>query len=234
MYGSNPAANCGLRMFAVKKLLDFITQKYKDNEHLFPGSVVEKSTLVECLTSKLKNINDDVCPAGSIKHISIASNRNHRKSLAEKMKKSPESSIENIMKGVRDYLLSEEYTQQKKSLYNLAYDNTKIPSQRDYMGATSWLLEQLICIGGNRPCALLGLTVGDWENRKPGYCPFNQSEENDLIEEDPQYDNRKVLKNPFTKPMGSEDDEPTGVIVKSDSDKVTVGPPCYIWFPNEI
>ena len=28
--------------------------------------------------------------------------------------------------------------------------------------------------------------------------------------------------------------EPTGVIVKSDTDKVTVGPPCYIWFPNEL
>ena len=36
------------------------------------------------------------------------------------------------------------------------------------------------------------------------------------------------------KPKGSDNDEPTGVIVESQSDKVAVGPPCYIWLPNEL
>ena len=234
MYGSNPAANCGLRIFAVKKMLEFLMQKYKDNEDRFPGDIVTRNKLVDSLNSKLKNISEDLCPAGMIKHISIASNNNHRKTLADKMKQYPEKSIENIMKGVGEYLMSDDYAQQKENLYHLAYDKTRMPSRNEYMKATNWLLEQLICIGGNRPCALLGLTVGDWENKKAGYCPFNQSEDNDLIEEDPKHDSRKILKDPFQRPKGCVEDEPTGIIVKSDGDKITVGPPCYIWFPNEL
>ena len=234
MYGSNPAANCGIRIFALKKLFDFLVKKFKDNEHLFRGTIVERTNLIECLTSKLKGISSDLCPAGTVKHISIASNRNHRKILAEQLKKCPEKSSERIMQGVKEYLVSEEYTIQKQKLFTLAYDSTKIPNAHEYIDSTKWLLEQLICIGGNRPCALLGLTVGDWQQRKPGYCPFDQSDENDLIEDDPSSDTRKVLKDPFQKPIGSDDEEPTGVIVKSDTDKVTIGPPCYIWFPNEL
>ena len=76
---------------------------------------------------------------------------------------------------------------------------------------------------------------GDWEDRKPGYYPFNQSDDNNLVEEDPQgVENRKVLKDPYQKPSGSNDSEPTGIIVRSHTDKITVGPPCYIWFPNEL
>ena len=149
LYGSNPAANVGLRIFAVKKLLNFLIQKYKDNEHLFQGSLVEKKSLLECLTSKLKNIDEDICPAGAVKHISIASNRNHRRSLSEQLKKCPGKSIENIMKGVGEYLMSEAYTSQKENLYFLAYEKAKVPSPREYMACTSWLLEQLICIGGS-------------------------------------------------------------------------------------
>ena len=92
----------------------------------------------------------------------------------------------------------------------------------------------LICIGGNRPCALLGITLRDWAEKRPGYCPFNQDDENEMEEEEPGCDDRKVLKNPYIKPKGSNFDEPTGYIVKSETDKIAVGPPCYIWFPNSL
>ena len=55
-----------------------------------------------------------------------------------------------------------------------------------------------------------------------------------MIEDDPVYDNRKVLKDPYTRPKGCLDSEPTGVIVTSDTDKIATGLPCYIWFPNEL
>ena len=32
-YGSNAAANCGLRIFALKKWCDFLTKEIKDNEY---------------------------------------------------------------------------------------------------------------------------------------------------------------------------------------------------------
>ena len=105
-YGTNPAANCGIRIFAVKKLLEMMIQRYKDFEEEFPGNVVEKNQLVECLVSKIKNLNDDICPSGAVKHISIASNRNHRKILADQFKQCPEKSIESIMKGVASIYLS--------------------------------------------------------------------------------------------------------------------------------
>ena len=54
------------------------------------------------------------------------------------------------------------------------------------------------------------------------------------MEDHPTFDVRKVLKNPFIKPKGSENEEPTGFIVQSDADKITVGMPCYIWFPCEL
>ena len=38
----NPAANCGLRIFALKKLLDYLGQEIKDHEHVFEGSMIEK------------------------------------------------------------------------------------------------------------------------------------------------------------------------------------------------
>ena len=79
-----------------------------------------------------------------------------------------------------------------------------------------------------------GAKTNEWENRKPGYCPFSQSEENELIEDDPKNDRRSVLKNPYEKPRGEEAPKPTGVIVESETDKIAVGKPCYIWFPNEL
>lgn len=234
MYGSNPAANAGMRIFALKKLLEMMGKKVKENEHLFPGTISEKNSTVESLVKRLKHLEEEVCPTGSIKHISIASNRNHRRILSEKLKRCPQKSMERIMKGVSDYFISDAYADMKRNLFELAYVSTRFPAARDYSSLTNWLLEVLVCVGGNRPCSLLGITVKDWEERKPGFCPFNQSEQNDLVVEDSEADNRKILSNPYEKPKDSDSEEPTGVIVNTDADKITVGPPCYIWFPNEL
>ena len=175
-----------------------------------------------------------VCPEGTIKHLATASNKSHKRSLVEQLAKCPERTIASIMEGVSRYVDSDEYVTERTKLIELACKKTKILTAREYMNSTNWLLEQLICIGGNRPCALLGITLRDWEERKPGYCPFYQDEDNDMIEEDPEHDKRKVLQNPYEKPKGSKDNEPTGFIVKSETDKIAVGPPCYIWFPNAL
>ena len=233
-YGSNPAANCGVRIFALKKLMDFLSQEIKDNEHQFEGTLIEKSTKVECLLQKLKNLNLGICPDGTIKHLATASNKSHKRALVEQVLKCPEKSISAIMKGVSEYLESDEFNREKTKLMELAYKKSKIPSANEYVNSTNWLLEMLVCIGGNRPCALLGITLRDWDERRPGYCPFYQNEENELEEEDPQNEKRKVLKDPYKRPKGSRDEEPTGVIVKSETDKIIVGPPCYIWFPNAL
>ena len=233
-YGSNPAANCGVRIFALKKLMEFLSQEIKDNEHAFIGNIIENSTKVECLVQKLKNLNMSVCPEGTIKHLATASNKSHKRTLVEQLAKCPERTMASIMEGVSRYVDSDDYVTERTKLIELACKKTKIPTTREYMNSTNWLLEQLICMGGNRPCALLGITLRDWEERKPGYCPFYQDEDNDMIEEDPEHDKRKVLQNPYKKPKGSKDDEPTGFIVKSETDKIAVGPPCYIWFPNAL
>ena len=233
-YGSNPAANCGVRIFALKKLMDFLSQEVKDNEHQFEGTLIEKSSKVECLLQKLKNLNLGICPDGTIKHLATASNKSHKRTLVEQVLKCPEKSISAIMKGVSEYLESDEFDREKTKLMELAYKKSKVPSAKEYVNSTNWLLEMLVCIGGNRPCALLGITLRDWEERRPGYCPFYQNEDNDLEEEDPNNERRKVLKDPYSRPKGSSDEDPTGVIVKSETDKIIVGPPCYIWFPNAL
>ena len=233
-YGSNPAANCGVRIFALKKLMDFLCQEIKDNEHEFGGTLVEKSSKVECLLQKLRNLNEGICPDGTIKHLATAANKSHKRTLVEQVSKCPERSISTIMKGVSKYVESDEFNREKTKLMEFAYKKCKVPTAYEYMNSTNWLLEMLICIGGNRPCALLGITLRDWEERRPGYCPFYQNEENDLEVEDPQNEIRKVLKNPYARPKGSSDEDPTGVIVKSETDKIIVGPPCYIWFPNAL
>ena len=233
-YGSNPAANCGVRIFALKKLMDFLALEMKDNEHAFTGNIVEKSAKVECLVQKIKNLNLSICPDGTIKHLATASNKSHRKTLIEQMARCPERNMDTIMKGVSEYVQSDDFFVQRTKLIELACKKTKIPTSQEYMNSTNWLLEQLICIGGNRPCALLGITLKDWEERKPGYCPFYQHEDNALITEDPENDKRKILQNPYTKPKGIASEETTGFIVKSDTDKIAVGPPCYIWFPNAL
>ena len=58
-YGTNPAANCGIRIFAVKKLLEMMIQRYKDFEEEFPGNVVEKNQLVE--SNSAKSYTFDFC-----------------------------------------------------------------------------------------------------------------------------------------------------------------------------
>ena len=159
-YGNNPAANVNLRIFAAKKFLEFLIQSYKDNEDKFPGTIVEKSKIVECLDKKLSDVNQGLAPNGTIKALSIASNKNHKQILLDQMKQCPEKSLKKIMDGVASYLQSSEYSSMKAMLYELAYKKTKQISKREYVLLTNWLLEMLICLGGNRPCALLGITIG--------------------------------------------------------------------------
>ena len=66
-YGSNPAANCGLRIFAIKKLLEFLKQEIKDHEHVFEGTILEKANIVSSLLKTIDNLNETVVPAGTIK-----------------------------------------------------------------------------------------------------------------------------------------------------------------------
>ena len=127
---------------------------------------------------KLKTLDDSICPDGIIKHIATASNKNHRKTLLEQMEKCPERNTASIMKGVKDYVDSDEFNNQKTLLIELACKKSRIPTVNEYMNSTNWLLEQLVCLGGNRPCALLGITVKDWTERRPGYCPFFQDNQN--------------------------------------------------------
>ena len=70
------------------------------------------------------------------------------------------------------------------------------------------------------------LIAGDWEDRKSGYYPFSETGGDDMIPEDLEgRERRSVLKNPYSK----QGKDPTGVIVTSHTDKISVGPPCLIW-----
>jgi hypothetical protein len=215
-------------------MLDFLSQEIKDHEHVFEGSILEKRKIVKCLVERMKTLNESVCPDGTIKHLATASNKSHKRALLEQMEKCPERNMTSIMKGVGDYINSDEFNIKKTLLIELACKKTKVPTSKEYMNSTQWLLEQLICLGGNRPCALLGITLRDWAERRPGYCPFFQDEENEMVEDEPGHDSRKVLIDPYKKPQGSASNEPTGIIVRSETDKITVGAPCYIWFPNAL
>ena len=130
-YGSNPAANCGLRIFAVKKLLEFLSQEIKDNEQAFVGSILEKRSLVESLVQRIRNLNEGICPDGTIKHLATASNKSHKRSLLEQMAKCPERNMTSIMNGVSDYVNSEEYAHEKTLLIELACKKTKVPTKRN-------------------------------------------------------------------------------------------------------
>ena len=159
-YGINPAASVGLRIFAMKKFLDFLIKLYEDNEQSFPGTLLEKAGMVTHLTEKLSKMNRGMVSDGTIKKLSIASNRNHKQALIEQASMCPEKSIKNIMEGVSSYLNSSEYSNMKTMLLELSCKKTKIATKHEYMLVTNWLLEMLICLGGNRPCALLGITIG--------------------------------------------------------------------------
>ena len=233
-FSGNPAANCGLRIFALKKMLDFLSTQIADHEHAFEGTIMDKRNIVKCLLEKIKSLNDSIVPDGLIKHLATASNKSHKKALMEQMEKCPERSLKSIMNGVKNYANSVEFNHEKTLLMELGCKKIRIPGVKEYMNSTNWLLEQLVCLGGNRPCALLGITVKEWIDRQPGYCPFFQDDENEMVEDDPKHDSRKILKDPYHKPSGSTADKPTGVIVKSETDKITVGAPCYIWFPNAL
>ena len=232
--GTNPAANIGLRINALKKFFSFLIKKYKDNEHLFPGNMAEKDALVEVLIKKVSYAQKEIYPPGTLKKISIASNRNHRKIMAQNLEKCPEKNVTALMDGVRKYINSDEYKYERNLLLELAYNDTKIPNKKEYNNSTGWILEMLVCIAGNRPCTILGLTVSDWENRKPGYNPHNYVENNQSFTESEE-DPRRILKNPYSKPVGEQENQPTGIIVQSKDDKIqSLSVPCYLWFPEEL
>ena len=69
----NPAANCGIRIFALKKMMDFLSKEIKDHEHVFVGNIIEKGKLVKCLIERNKNLTESICPQGTIKHLATAS-----------------------------------------------------------------------------------------------------------------------------------------------------------------
>ena len=56
-----------------------------------------------------------------------------------------------------------------------------------------------------------------------------------MVDEDPEgIEKRKQRRNPYKSPDGNSDESPTGVIVRSKTDKIAVGPPCLIWIPLEL
>ena len=56
-----------------------------------------------------------------------------------------------------------------------------------------------------------------------------------MVDEDPDgIEKRKQRKNPYKSPDGNSEKNPTGVIVRSKADKISVGPPCLIWIPLEL
>ena len=219
----------------MKKLCDFLSNEIKANEYQVPGGISQKRETVKCLVERLQILNEAIFPPSMIKHLATASNKSHKSNLLNQTKLCPERSMEKIMEGVKSYINSDEYNAQQNILIELSCDKQKQPTVAEYMNSTQWLLEQLVCIGGNRPCALLGITVKDWTARRPGFCPFYQEcEQQEMQEDDLGYDNRMVLKDPYKIPKGAKEVEPTGIIVRSDGDKISVGPPCYIWFPNDL
>ena len=143
----NPAANCGLRIFALKKLLEFLQHEIKNNQHVFQGNILQQRKIVEALCGSLKELNDTIVPDGTIKQISIASNKSHKKALFEQLKKFPERNMKSIMDGVRRYISSEEFDNQKALLVELACQDQKKPTINEYVSSTDWLLEMLVCIG---------------------------------------------------------------------------------------
>ena len=87
----------------------------------------------------------------------------------------------------------------------------------------------IVCIGGNRPCAILGMTNRDLVESKPGYCPFSPEDSEETFTDE---DGRKVSRNPYVKKEVNK--KPTGIIVNTDTDKVVSDNPCFIWLPNEL
>ena len=82
-FSGNPAANCGLRIFALKKMLDFLSTQIADHEHVFEGTIIDKRNIVKCLLEKIKSLNDSIVPDGLIKHLATASNKSHKKALMD-------------------------------------------------------------------------------------------------------------------------------------------------------
>ena len=77
------------------------------------GNIIEKSKIVRCLVERIKTLSESICPAGTIKHLATASNKSHKNALLEQMKRCPDRNMASIMKGVENYINSEEFNIQK-------------------------------------------------------------------------------------------------------------------------
>ena len=77
------------------------------------------------------------------------------------MKACPDKTLENIMNGVSKYINSDDYSNMKAMVFEFAQKKHKIPNRNEFSQVTNWLLEMIVsCSGGNRPVAILGITVG--------------------------------------------------------------------------
>ena len=65
------------------------------------------------------------------------------------------------MDGVSKYVNSEDYSNMKAMVMEFAQKKHKIPNRIEFSQVTNWILEMIVsCSGGNRPIAILGITVG--------------------------------------------------------------------------
>ena len=215
-------------MFALKKFLDFIIQEAKDNEYVFKGDISDQGEALANITSRIERVRDSVCPKGIINTISRASNKNHKRNLIEQVAKMPQRNVKNIMDRIKEYLESDECFHEKAKFMELC-KKTTTTTPKEYMNATNWLLEMIVCIGGNRPCAILGITNRDLVESKPGYCPFFPEDGTETFIDE---EGRNVIKNPYV--TKEKKKEPTGLIINSETDKVVSDNPCFIWLPNEL
>ena len=86
---------------------------------------------------RIHTLNQSIVPDGMIKHLATASNKSHKRALLEQIQKCPERNMTSIMKGVGEYVNSEEFNYQKTLLIELACTKERIPSVKEYMNSTN-------------------------------------------------------------------------------------------------
>ena len=56
---------------------------------------------------------------------------------------------------------------------------------------------------------LITIFTGDWEEKKPGYYPFSQGSDTDVVDEDPEgIEKRKIRRDPYKNPDKNQEKEP--------------------------
>ena len=115
-------------------------KEINDNEHRFNGTIVEQRKTVEAIVHRLSSLNARILPPGTIKHLSTASNNNHRRSLIAQLARCPNRTIDNIMEGIRSYINSSEYVDRKTHLIEQAC-GTEYLTITDYVESTNWRLD---------------------------------------------------------------------------------------------